>query len=216
VSVKVKICGLRDAESVAACVAGGASYAGFVFYPRSPRNSDAATVAPLIAGLPESLLSVGLFVDAGDDDFVRVLRTAPLRMLQLHGAETPERVEQVKRLTGLPVIKAIGIADAGDVETARLYEHSADMLLLDARPRTGDLPGGNARAFDWGLLKNQTFSLPWMLAGGLNAGNIGEAAAQSGARIVDVSSGVEDAPGVKNIVKISRFLQKAAEIETCC
>lgn len=215
-SVEVKICGLRDASSLSAAVTGGARYVGFVFYPRSPRAVDAQTAAALIEQLPGSVTPVGLFVDASDDEIAQTLRVAPLRMVQLHGNETPERVAAVKKMTGLPVIKAIGIATPQDVETARLYEPVADMLLLDAKPRPGALPGGNAASFDWSLLKKASFTRPWMLAGGLNESNIAEATAATGARILDVSSGVEEAPGRKNPAKIKAFLEKARGFETCC
>ncbi|MGB9152310.1 MAG: phosphoribosylanthranilate isomerase [Alphaproteobacteria bacterium] len=215
-SVEVKICGLCDAESVAATVAGGARYAGFVFYSKSPRAVDAESAAALIARLPASTASVGLFVDAGDDEIRRVLRIVSMPMIQLHGTETPERVAAVKKLTGLPVIKAVGIAAAQDVEAARRYESVADMLLLDAKPLADGLPGGNAAIFDWGLLKNASFARPWMLAGGLNEQNIAAAVAATGARILDVSSGVEEAVGRKNSAKIKAFLEKAHRLETCC
>jgi phosphoribosylanthranilate isomerase len=214
VSVRVKICGLKDAASVAASVTGGANYLGFVFYPPSPRAVDAATAATLIAVVPASIISVGLFVDPSDDDLQHILKTVPLRMIQLHGKETPDRVAAVKKLTGLPVMKAIGIAAAEDVTAARIYENAADMLLLDAKPVAGDLPGGNAARFDWALLRNARFTKPWMLAGGLTEQNIAEAVKTTGAKIVDVSSGVESQKGVKSLEKITRFLRTARAIET--
>jgi phosphoribosylanthranilate isomerase len=216
VSIEVKICGLREASAVAAAVEGGARYAGFVFYPRSLRVVMAEEAAALIERVPDFVASVGLFVDAGDDEIGRVLRIAPLRMIQLHGSETPERVADVKKKTGLPVIKAIGIAALQDIAVARHYESVADMLLLDAKPSPGALPGGNAAVFDWSLLKDIGFARPWMLAGGLDVRNIEAAVAATGARILDVSSGVERAPGVKDTLKIKAFLAKAQELETCC
>ncbi len=215
-TVQVKICGLRDAASVAAAVEGGARYVGFVFYPKSPRVVDAETAAALIAPLPPSVISVGLFVDPSDNDVLRVLRIAPLRMIQLHGSETPERVAAVKRLTGLPVIKAVGIASRQDILAARLYESTADLLLLDAKPSAGGLPGGNAAVFDWSLLKDEVFAKPWLLAGGLNEANSESAVAATGASILDVSSGVEAGVGQKSPAKIKAFLAQARKIETCC
>ena len=211
-TIKVKICGLREEASVAAAVAGGAHYVGFVFYLKSPRAVTAEQAAALIAPLPASVTSVGLFVDASDEDITRVLRLAPLRMLQLHGKETPERIAAVKKITGLPVIKAIGIAAPQDIETARLYEPVADLLLLDAKPPTNGFPGGNAVAFDWKILEKASFAKPWMLAGGLNTENIAQAVALTGAQILDVSSGVEDAAGQKNPAKIKAFLERAKSL----
>lgn len=215
-SIAVKICGLRDSDAVAATVAGGARYAGFVFYPPSPRAITPEQAAPLINALPASILPVGLFVNPTDEEIIRVLQTTPLRLIQLHGAENPQRVAEVKRNTGLPVIKAIGIATAQDIMTAHLYESVADLLLLDAKAPDGTLPGGNALAFEWGLLKGLSLAIPWLLAGGLTPDNIAAAVAVTGARMLDVSSGVESAVGQKSPAKIKAFLEKAAQIETCC
>ena len=214
-SVGVKICGLKDAAAVEAVVAGGARYAGFVFYPRSPRAVTAAEVAPLLDLLPAPVRSVGLFVDPSDAELREVLLHAPLQIIQLHGGESPERVREVKALTGLPVMKAIGIGTAEDIGKAHSYEAVADLLLLDAKPATGGLPGGNARVFDWNLLQNAVFSKPWLLAGGLDADNVATAVHKTGARLVDVSSGVEDGIGLKSPEKIRVFLEKARQIETC-
>jgi phosphoribosylanthranilate isomerase len=215
-SIDVKICGMVDAASISAAVTGGARYVGFVFFPSSPRAVAAEVAAHLIHHLPAHILSVGLFVNAGDDEIARILRIAPLGMLQLHGRETRERVASIKQFTGLPVIKAVGIGSAADIETARGFDKVADMVLLDAKPQEGQLPGGNAIPFKWELLEDLALAKPWMLAGGLNEGNIAEAIAATKARIVDVSSGVEDSPGHKNTHKIKRFLEKALALETCC
>jgi len=215
-SVQVKICGLCDAAAVQAAVEGGAKYLGFVFCPSSRHKVDATTVASLIASVPSSVLSVGLFVDPTDEDILCVLRVTKLRMIQLHGSEVPERVAAVKKLTGLPVIKAIGIAALQDVKTSGLYEQKADFLLLDAKSVSGGSFGGKGVVFDWSLLKNTSFSKPWFLAGGLNEANIEAAVVATGAHILDVSSGVEDASGYKSPAKIRAFLDKAAQIETCC
>ena len=215
-TVQVKICGLRDAAAVAAVVANGANYAGFVFYPPSPRAIEPSIAAALIAQLPPAVIPVGLFVDPTDDELVATLRLAPLRMIQLHGSETPQRVETVKQFTGLPVIKAVGIAAAQDIATAKQYEAVADMLLLDAKPQSGQLPGGNAARFDWSLLEKGGFAHSWMLAGGLTPDNVTEALAATKAPILDVSSGVEDAPGCKSPAKIKAFLENVRRFETCC
>ena len=214
-SLDVKICGLNDAASVDAAVAGGARYAGFVFYPKSPRAVAVEQASALVARLPASIFSVGLFVDADDDEIRYVATSAKLTMIQLHGQETPQRVAAVKSLTGLPVIKAIGIATVADVETALRYPTVADILLLDSKPSAQTLPGGNATAFDWTLLSGVAFARPWMLAGGLKADTLARAISVTRATLVDVSSGVEDAPGRKNPLKIKEFMQKARAAETC-
>lgn len=211
-TIEVKICGLRDAASVAAAVAGDARYVGFVFYPKSPRAVTAEQAAALISQLPTATTSVGLFVDPSDDDVLKILRLAPLQMLQLHGKETPERIAFIKKTTGLPIIKAIGIASRQDIQTAKRYESVADILLLDAKAPSNGLPGGNATSFDWHVLENTQFTKPWMLAGGLEVANIAQAVALTKARILDVSSGVEDALGQKNPAKITAFLNQAKQL----
>ncbi|MDR3424107.1 MAG: phosphoribosylanthranilate isomerase [Alphaproteobacteria bacterium] len=211
---EVKICGLRDAVSVAAAVEDGARYVGFNFYLKSPRVVGAQTAAALIEILPSSVVSVGLFVDPSDEEIRRVLGVAPLRMIQLHGGESSERVAAVRALTALPVIKAVGIATPQDVEAARRYEDVADFLLLDAK-LSGTF-GGSGVTFDWSLLKNAAFAKPWLLAGGLNISNVAAAVAATGARILDVSSGVEESAGRKSPEKIREFLKTVRNLETCC
>ena len=215
-TVRVKICGLRDAASIAAAIEGGAQYVGFVFYPQSPRAIGTKEAANLVALLPTTIMSVGLFVNPSDEELLTVLRTVPLQMIQLHGSEPLERVVAIKSLSGLPVIKAIGIADMSDIKVAQSYEDAVDYLLLDAKPSQSGLPGGNATKFDWSVLRGLTFKAPWMLAGGVTESNMVEAVAMTGARILDVSSGVEDSPGSKNPQKIKAFLAKSHQIETCC
>ncbi len=209
-SVDVKICGLCDAGSVDAAVAGGAAFAGFVFFPGSRRVIDASAAADLIARIPFSVVPVGLFVDPSDDDIRRVMNVAPIRAVQLHGSETTERVTAVKAFTGLPVIKAIGVASTQDVMDAKAFESVADYLLFDAKPQ-GSAYGGQGRPFDWLALKTASFTKPWLLAGGLHPGNVSEAVAATGARILDVSSGVEDETGRKSPEKIKEFLKEAAK-----
>ncbi len=211
--LEVKICGLKTREAVDVAVDAGARYVGFVFFPPSPRSLDSARAASLATPVPASVVRVGLFVDADDDYLGDVLSRVPLDMAQFHGAEPPERVEEVKRRWGLPVMKAVPVARSEDLARVRRYEGVADRLLFDARPPEGaDRPGGNARSFDWTLLKGLDSRLPWMLAGGITIENVADAARLSGARAVDVSSGVEDAPGVKNPGKIRAFLEMAATI----
>ncbi len=203
--VRVKICGLRSAADVQAAASAGAAYVGFVFYPRSPRNvtPEAARDAALAA--PVGVAKVALTVDADDVTLDAILRLVPLDMLQLHGHETPERVAEVRTRYGLPVMKAIGVAVPADLAQIDRYG-AADQLLIDAKPAPGTLPGGNGLAFDWALLANRRWTQPWMLAGGLHAGNVAEAIRLTGAQQVDLSSGVESAPGVKDYGKIAAFM----------
>lgn len=210
-SVDVKICGLNTPDTIKAAIVGGARYVGFVFFERSPRAVSPATAAELGGFVKGGITKVGLVVDATDRALGAIVGTANLDMLQLHGRETPERVAEIRARFGLPVIKVVPVADTDDVSAARDFEAVADMLLFDAKAPTGaELPGGNARAFDWLLLKGKTWTVPWMLAGGLDKYNLVEAVRRSGASIVDVSSGVEDRPGVKSGVKIREFLEVAA------
>ncbi|MGB8275146.1 MAG: phosphoribosylanthranilate isomerase [Alphaproteobacteria bacterium] len=211
-AVTVKICGVNSAEAARAAAEAGAGLVGFVFYAPSPRFVTAEQAAGLAALIPAGVLKVGLFVDAGDADIARMKERVALDMLQLHGAETPSRVAEVKARFGLPVMKAVPIAAAADVEAAKAFETVADRLLFDAKPpktMVGALPGGNALAFDWQLLSGRRWKAPWMLSGGLTAENLAEAVRISGARAVDVSSGVEDRPGHKDPTRIRAFLAAA-------
>lgn len=210
--VEAKICGLKTAEAVDAAVAGGAFMVGFNFFAKSPRYLAPALAATLGKRMPAHVAKVCLTVDAGDDELAAILGTAPFDLLQLHGKETPDRVAQVKARFGLPVMKVISVADAGDIDAAAAYEGVADRLMFDTKPpktMANALPGGNAISFDWGLLKGRRFRLPWMLAGGLTVANIAEAVRETGAPAIDTSSGVEDRPGEKSISKIKEFLALA-------
>lgn len=209
--IRVKICGLRTDADVAAAASAGASYVGFVFYPKSPRNVSFREAAALAVDVPMGVAKVALVVNA-DDAFLDGLTAAvPLDMLQLHGSETPTRVAEVKARYGLPVMKAVGIADASDLAQIDAYAAVADQLLIDAKPpKNADLPGGNGLAFDWTLLAGRKYwTVPWMLAGGLTAVNVAEAVRRTGATQVDVSSGVEGLVGVKDAGLISAFLAAA-------
>lgn len=211
--VGVKICGLSTAAAVEAAVRYGAAYAGFIFYPPSPRYVTAAKAAELAALVPENIKRVGVFVDPDDALLQSVLGAAPLDIIQLHGDETPARVAEIRARFGLQVMKAIKVSIESDVAEAFRYGAAADMLLFDARPPGGDagaLPGGNGIAFAALLVRDGGWQQPWMLSGGLNAETLGAAVAASGAGIVDVSSGVEDGPGEKNLDKIRDFLETAA------
>jgi phosphoribosylanthranilate isomerase len=212
--IQAKICGINSPAAVVAAAAGGAAYIGLVFYPPSPRSLSPAQATELASLVPDRVGRVGLFVDPDDAVLEAVLKQVPLTMLQLHGKETPERVEAIKRRFGLPVMKAVGIGTAPDLDNARAYFEVADWLLFDAKPPTqpGALPGGNAAPFDWTLLSGRTWPLPWMLSGGLALTNLAEAVRLTGAGVVDVSSGVEDRPGVKNPDRIRAFLERAAAL----
>jgi len=212
-SIEVKICGLTDAAAVKAAVEGGAAMCGFVFFPASPRNLTPKEAAELTKGVPEGVIRVGLTVDADDALLADIALVAKVDMVQLHGAETLARTNEVRERFGLPVIKVLAVQGPDDLAAAEAYQGVADRLMFDAKPpEDASRPGGNARAFDWRVLKNQTFALPWLLAGGLTAENLAEAVKTSGAVAVDVSSGVEDAPGVKNVDKIRAFLAAAAAL----
>jgi phosphoribosylanthranilate isomerase len=213
--VSAKICGLKTPEAVAAAVEGGAALVGFVFYGRSPRCVDPAMVKRLEAQVPRSVRKVGLLVDESDQRIAEILAGCDLDLLQLHGAETPERVAEIRARFGKPVIKAIPVSEAADLDRAALYEPVADYLMFDAKPpksMANALPGGNALSFDWSLLAGRQFKRPWLLAGGLNSDNLIAAVRASGAPMVDVSSGVEDRPGEKNVSKIKAFLDASQRV----
>jgi phosphoribosylanthranilate isomerase len=206
--VAAKICGIRDADALEAALAGRAAYIGFVFYPPSPRAVTPALAAALSEQIGRRAVRVGLIVNATDIDIAAILAETPLDMLQLHGNETPERTAAVRGRFGLPVIKALPVAEPDDVAAASAYRAAADILLFDAKPpnRPDALPGGNAESFDWTLLADNPPDGPWMLSGGLTAANVGDAIKQSGANAVDVSSGVERSRGVKDPAMIKAFL----------
>ncbi|TBN41225.1 phosphoribosylanthranilate isomerase [Paracoccus subflavus] len=207
---QVKICGLRQADHIAAAADAGARYVGLVFFPKSPRAVSAPEAAALAQHVPMGIARVGLFVDPDDSLLDRTLGQVPLDMIQLHGSESPDRVAAVKALTGLPVIKAVGVADPDDLPVLTNYGLVADMLLVDAKPpREAELPGGNGLSFDWRLLAGRRWLRPWMLAGGLTAQNVAEAIRLTGAPVVDVSSGVETEPGQKDENLIRAFVAAA-------
>jgi phosphoribosylanthranilate isomerase len=209
-TLSVKICGLSTPETVEAAVAGGADYVGFVFFPKSPRHVTPARAADLARLVPGGVRRCGLFVDPDDALLDQVLATVPLDILQLHGAEPPARCAALRERYRRPVMKAVSIATADDVARAESWLGAIDLLLFDAKPPRADaLPGGNGVAFDWRLLADRSWPLPWMLSGGLNAGNLREAVRMTRAPVVDVSSGVETSPGMKSPALIREFLQIA-------
>lgn len=209
-SKDVKICGVSDRAALDAAVSGGARYVGFVFFPRSPRHVTPAQAAELSAALPDDVIPVALAVDPDDALIGEIDAVAGISMFQLHGAETPDRVAEIKIRTGKRVMKAIKVSDAPDLDSANAYLDVADMLLFDAKTPVdmkNALPGGNAISFDWTILAGRDWPLPWMLSGGLDPENVADAIRISGAPAVDVSSGVETAPGVKNPARILAFLE---------
>ncbi len=208
----IKFCGLSRPEDVIAAVEAGARYVGFVFFPKSPRHLTLEAARSLAIEVPPGVAKVALTVDAGDADLDALVETVPLDMLQLHGSETPERVAELRSRHGLPVMKALGVAGEGDLAAIDRYAGVADQLLIDAKPAEGaDLPGGNGLAFDWRLLAGRKFwAKPWMLAGGLTPGNVAEAVRLTGARQVDVSSGVEAARGLKDPARMLDFARALA------
>ncbi|WP_425064069.1 phosphoribosylanthranilate isomerase [Pyruvatibacter mobilis] len=209
---KIKICGLTTQKAVAAVNKIKADMAGLVFFPRSPRNVSISDACALAGGLASSVQSVALMVDPLDHELDEIIGGVAPNMLQLHGAETPERVAQIKARTGLPVMKAMRVAGAKDLAKARQFEKVADWLLFDAKPPkslANALPGGNGLVFDWTLLAGFECACPWMLSGGLDVANVAEAIRISGARAVDVSSGVESEPGLKDPDRIRAFAAAA-------
>ena len=208
--IRVKICGLRTPADVTAVARAGAAYAGFVFFAKSPRNVTLPEARLAALAAPPGLAKVALTVDADDATLDAIVEAVPLDMLQLHGHESPDRVAQVRARYRLPVMKAIGLADESDLPAIFAFSTVADQILIDAKPPRGaDLPGGNGLAFDWRLLAGRRWLRPWMLAGGLTAKNVAEAVRLTGARQVDVSSGVESAPGVKDAARIAAFVAAA-------
>ena len=209
-STRVKICGLGRHEDVLACAQAGAAYVGFVFFPKSPRHLEFEAAKLLALEVPMGIAKVALTVNADDESLDQLTETVPLDMLQLHGNESPERVAQVRARYGLPVMKAVGIADENDLLVLTEYTDVADQILVDAKPpKNADLPGGNGLTFDWRLIAGRRWPIPWMLAGGLTPDNVAEAVRLTGATQVDVSSGVESAPGLKDPERIAAFIKSA-------
>ena len=206
----VKICGLSTGLTLDAALDAGADMVGFVFFSKSPRHIDWATGRALGRQARGRATIAALSVDADDDTLKRIVEALSPDLMQLHGSETPARVKEIRQLFGRPTIRAIGVATHGDLAAAKTYEGVADHLLIDAKPPKGAaLPGGNGRPFDWSLTRKFRPSLPWLLSGGLDPDTVEAAIALSGARGVDVSSGVESAPGVKDPARIRAFVAAA-------
>ncbi len=210
--VSVKICGLTRPEDVSAAVSAGARYVGFVFFAKSPRNVSIPRAAVLAASVSVGVAKVALVVNADDAFLDQIVTAVPLDMIQLHGSESPDRVSYIRARYGLPVMKAVGLSGPEDLVDLDRYADVADQILVDAKPPKGaDLPGGNGLAFDWQLIAGRRWRTPWMLAGGLSPENAADAVALTGVQQLDVSSGVEQAPGVKDAAKINAFVQAVAD-----
>ena len=213
-TVEVKICGLDRPETVDGAVNAGAEMLGFVFYPPSPRNLTTSAASRLTNRVPASVKRVGLFVDPTDEMITTVLNQNVLDLIQLHGNEPPERVTEIKGFTSLEVIKVLKISEFCDLRYVSIYQGVADWLMFDAlapKDMKGVLLGGNSLSFDWNILARANIPTPWILAGGLNLENVKEAMSTSGAKVVDVSSGVEKQPGVKCVEKIQSFIRAVKE-----
>jgi phosphoribosylanthranilate isomerase len=212
-SLAVKICGLTTPDAVDAAAEGGAAYAGFVLFEKSPRFVTPEAARALRDRLPPAVKAVALLVDPTDEMLASAIAGMAPDLIQLHGAETPDRVAAIRARFSRPVIKALPVAGKADLAAVDAYAAVADLLLFDAKPGTGDTrPGGNARAFDWSLLEGLAPTRPWLLAGGLTAETLAEAVRISGAEAVDVSSGVERAPGRKDPALIRAFLAAARAV----
>lgn len=210
--VTAKICGLSTTATLDAAIAGGASHVGFVFFPSSPRHVSFDHAAALAARVPDHVARVGVFVDPDDETITRAMQTARLSAIQLHRT-APERVAHLRRMTGAEAWAAIAVKTRGDLDVANSYTGAADRLLFDAKtPADAALPGGMGVRFDWSLLDGFSPPIAWALSGGIDAVNVAEAVARTGATLVDTSSGVETEPGVKDVDKIAAFLQSVRQL----
>jgi len=205
----IKICGIREPHALDAAIKARAEHAGFVFFPPSPRHVSLDEAAALAARAEGRICRVGLFVDADDAEIADALAAARLDVLQLHGKESPERAAQLRARHGLPVWKALPVAAREDVARADAYVGAVDLVLFDAKTPKGALPGGMGLAFDWSLVAGWKGAVAWGLAGGLSPENVAEAVRLTAAPLVDTSSGVESAPGVKDVDRIAAFCQAA-------
>jgi phosphoribosylanthranilate isomerase len=207
---KIKICGITDSENLRAALDAGAKYIGFVFYKNSPRNIEPQAAWKLSREIPDDVTTVGLFVNPTDKELNTVLSSVKLDLIQLHGDETPMRIIEIKASYNIPVMKAIRIAGQNDLENISKFEKAADWLLFDAKIEGEQ--GGTGKSFDWNLLRERTFFKPWMLSGGLNAGNVAQALNILHPDAVDVSSGVEKEHGIKDPAKIRIFIDIVKDI----
>ncbi|MBZ9723949.1 phosphoribosylanthranilate isomerase [Mesorhizobium sp. B2-4-18] len=207
-ALDIKICGLKTDQAMAAALAGGASHVGFIFFPKSPRYVEPAEAGRLREAARGKALAIAVTVDARDAFLDEIVEKLQPDMLQLHGSETPERVAELKARHGLPVMKALPLSEAADLERIKPFVGIADRFLFDAKPPKGsELPGGNGVAFDWRILAGLDAGIDYMLSGGLNAANIGDALRLANPPAIDISSGVESAPGVKDPALIEQFFR---------
>ncbi len=215
-TAKVKICGITTEAAARTAVDGGADFLGFIHFARSPRHLTLEGMAKLMAGIRSAEIDVPLvsvLVDPDDALLSVVADQVRPDLIQLHGRESPARVAEIVAKVNIPVVKAIGVAEAGDLDIAKGYEPHVPFLMFDARaPQNAAMPGGLGLSFDWSLMRGYRGDKPWFLAGGLTPDNVAEALRMSGAQMVDVSSGVESAPGVKDLPLISRFLKAAKSL----
>ncbi|MEM7651008.1 MAG: phosphoribosylanthranilate isomerase [Pseudomonadota bacterium] len=203
---QVKICGISTPETLRAAIEAGARYIGFVFFPPSPRHVDIETARDLALMIPTGVRAVGLFVNPSDEQLAETLGKVQLDMIQLHGQETPARIEEIKAQHTQDIIKAINVREENDLKSVSDFEDVADWLLFDSKPEQATLPGGTGESFDWALLAGRSFSKPWMLSGGLTPHNAPQALSQLTPNALDVSSGVESTPGAKDPAKIKAFM----------
>ncbi len=209
--VNIKLCGLSEPNHFAIAHELGVKYVGVVFFEDSPRSLNIESARSILENVPEGLLKIGLLVNP-KNELLRKVAGLNLNMIQLHGSETVERVQEIRMTTGMPIIKAVGLKEKEDLKSVHKYSQVADQVLIDAKPNSdNDLPGGNGLKFDWKLIQNNNWKFPWFLAGGLKEENLFEALKKTNAKQVDVSSGVEDKTGKKDVYKIKAFVKKVKE-----
>lgn len=208
-NIQVKICGVTSAGDAAAAVSAGADYIGLNFFAPASRSISFDQAPEILAEIPDGVERVALMVDP-DDALIARVKDPGYDLLQLHGQETPDRVAEIKARIGLPVMKVISVREAEDVQAVDAYLGVADQILIDAKaPKGSSIPGGHGVPFDWSILAGRAWDLPWMLAGGLTPDNVAEAIARTGATQVDVASGVEASPGIKDAAKLLAFIAAA-------
>lgn len=206
-SILVKICGLNTKEAIMA-ISDKISYAGFVFHKKSPRNIEPEAASQLIKELNKNIKTVAVLVSPTNNEIENILKYFKPDYIQLHGNETKNRISDIRKNFNIKIIKAIAVLKAEDLEKANIYSDVADILLFDTKVPGSAIPGGNGIAFDWNLLKNQKFSVPWFISGGINTENVAKAINISGAKMIDISSGLESKPGLKDINKIKNFIKE--------
>ncbi|MDC0158949.1 phosphoribosylanthranilate isomerase [Rhodospirillaceae bacterium] len=214
-NLNVKICGLTDRVTVEAAVKAGASHLGFIFYPPSPRSLTPKEAGYITSTTSNNIKRVAVIVDARDDLINGIIQNLSPHILQLHGSENIDRIQEIKEKFKLPIMKTIKVANYNDIKSSQRYSDSSDFLLFDAKPPIigkNSLPGGNGISFDWALLRSAKIEKPWFLSGGIHVGNVHEAIKITGSESIDISSGVEDQPGVKNVEKIEGFMKSLKEV----